>query len=504
MKGPLSEPPEVEGPDRSNSDEWHCHNGRCAEGCREQTLEWPLKLSTVILLPCSFLTLSLSLMSMLMREHGVVDAAALFCTSPPVRNKVVFRKSLPQKHDSPPSAEGMMLHRFPIPSAFAYDESLSSRRAVLFSAPTNGDVSDSRKSDGNEKYNDDDDDESKVAFRSQDESGIFGSAQTVTREVLGTKNVNDTPLNEHGNRKEWDVYVCQSKPCLERGAGATLDAFVGLAPFEKVTVHPAILNKAKGKGPNVRCIERGASGRAFEVNNVDSVDKVYRILTRHMNVEGVDSAACECLRWNYRGNEHFEKGELSEAIEAYDKAIATGYADQEGVVLLMRATAYLKRASIHKKKLQEVVSELTRAVPDPFSLQILYGEADMNPPLSNIILQRIMNDCKNQEKKFQQTKYRHGMYQYALLRAAQDSLRATQLLPNYAKTWLRAGEILAELWKLKESAQYYEKAIELDPALADTLTPVIERLKRRQEFLDNARTYGYAEDTLRLALDVAG
>jgi hypothetical protein len=50
--------------------------------------------------------------------------------------------------------------------------------------------------------------------------------------------------------------VDQSKQSLERGASATLDAFVGLAPPE-VRVIPAILAKQKGtkaKGPIVRCI----------------------------------------------------------------------------------------------------------------------------------------------------------------------------------------------------------------------------------------------------------
>lgn len=107
-------------------------------------------------------------------------------------------------------------------------------------------------------------------------------------------------------------------------------------------------------------------------------------------------------------------------------------------------------------------------------------------------------------KKFLQTKYYHGLYEYALLHATQDSLRATQLLPNYAKTWLRAGDSLAELRKLKESAQYYEKALELDPSLSNTLRPIIERLKKSQEFLDKARANGWTEDTLRVALAVTG
>lgn len=314
------------------------------------------------------------------------------------------------------------------------------------------------------------------------------------------------------NKQEWDIYICQSKACIDRGAGATLDAFIGLAPPDKVSIHPAILSKTKGKGPNVRCLHRTDDGQSFEVNNVDSVDKVYRILTKHMNIEGINASACASLKWNYRGNEHLEKGEISEAINAYNKAIKAfpvgtvphRYVDQEGIILLMRATAYLKRAAVNRRELQIVVRDLTKAVPDPAKLRTLYSEVTKIPSLSNPIFKRVLEDCKSQDKKFQNTKYWHGLYQFALLHAAQDSLRATQLLPDYAKTWLLAGEILAELWKLKESSQYYEKAIELDSSLADTLRPVIERLQKRQDFLDNARAYGCSEDTLRLALDVAG
>jgi len=321
----------------------------------------------------------------------------------------------------------------------------------------------------------------------------------------------------------WDVYVCQSKPCKERGAGATLDAFVGLVrPGGTVTVHPAILSRAKGKGPVVRCIARveeyelhggGEDGapakddgkvRAFEVQNVDSVDKVYRILTKHMDIEGIDSSAAECLKHNYEGNAHLERGELSRAIESYDRAVATGYAPQEGVVLLMRSTAYLKRAFRHQSELKMAVSDLAEAVPRKGSVAALYGVASAHPSLAVSAFHRVAAECKSQDAKFRRIKYRHGLYEYALLRAARDALRSTQLLPTYAKTWLRAGDALAELRKLREAAQYYERAMELDGELAETLRPVVERLGRSQDFLDRARTNGWSEDTLRLALDVAG
>lgn len=133
----------------------------------------------------------------------------------------------------------------------------------------------------------------------------------------------------------------------------------------------------------------------------------------------------------------------------------------------------------------------------------MYSVAESNPSLAKGIFQKVMMDTKAQDKKFRLTKYRHGLYEYSLLHAAQDSLRSTQLLPHHAKTWLRAGDALAELRKLKESALYYEKAMELDPTLRGRLEPVIERLNRSQEFLDRARGW-WSSDTLRLALDVAG
>lgn len=105
----------------------------------------------------------------------------------------------------------------------------------------------------------------------------------------------------HSKKDKWIVYVCQSKQSLQLGAGATLGAFVGLAPQNDVTICPAILSKTKGKGPSVRCIYQGKddngdasdgenegafkSSKSFEVNNVDSVEKVYVILTKYMNIK---------------------------------------------------------------------------------------------------------------------------------------------------------------------------------------------------------------------------
>lgn len=308
---------------------------------------------------------------------------------------------------------------------------------------------------------------------------------------------------------KWDVYVCQSRPCKERGASATLDAFQSLAPPDVVQVHPAYLHKTKAKGPNIRCIQRmispngTKSPKAFEVNNVNDIDKVYRILTEHMGITNISVAARDCLKYTYQGNAHLEKNELAHAISSYNAALNTGYDAQEGIVLLLRATAYLKRAFQHQAELRKSVQDLAETVPDPEHLGRLYNLAAQHPSLSKPLFQKVLTDTKKQDGKFRQTKFRHGLYEYALLHAAQDSLRSTQILPHHAKTWLRAGDALAELRKLKESAMYYQKAIDLDPTLKDRLEPVIERLERSQRFLDKAKGW-WSSDTLRLALDVAG
>ena len=270
-----------------------------------------------------------------------------------------------------------------------------------------------------------------------------------------------------------------------------------------INIHPAILSRSKSKGPNVRCIQRTPPYKAFEVNNVNDIDKVYRILTKHMAITNISKKAKDCLKYTYKGNAHLEKNELSQAIQSYNTALEQKYDSQEGIILLLRATAYLKRAFQHQEVLRQTVADLGMTVADPVVLGKLYSLAEANPSLAKCIFHKVSMDAKAQDKKFRLTKYRHGLYEYALLHAAQDSLRSTQLLPHHAKTWLRAGDALAELRKLKESALYYEKAMELDPTLRSRLEPVVDRLNRSQDFLDRAKGW-WGNDTLRLALDVAG
>ena len=91
--------------------------------------------------------------------------------------------------------------------------------------------------------------------------------------------------------EDWIVFVDHSKPSLEKGAAATLDAFLSLAPASRVTVKAAFLPKQPKSGgqPWVRCVSVEKS-IAMEIFGVDSVDKVYRILTKHMGL-GVSANA---------------------------------------------------------------------------------------------------------------------------------------------------------------------------------------------------------------------
>lgn len=327
----------------------------------------------------------------------------------------------------------------------------------------------------------------------------------------------------------WDVFVSQSSnKNKEKGVIPTssiTQAFTSLAPSaDAVRTYPVIFNKQnkqKGKGHTVRCIQRKRTARgsesknnnedivsALEIGNVDSVDKVYRIMTEHMKLGEINPKACECMKCYFQGNQSLEDGESSNAIALYNRALSAAKKQPlsqlpKGSILMKRASAYLKRAAKHRSILRTLVKDLTDTVPSASTMKILYQTASSHSALSSSIFQRLAGDSKLNTAKFRQIRYRHDMYEFALLHAVQDSLQSTQLLPKNAKAWLLAGECLAELRKLKESNQYYERALEIDPSMEQTLKGVMDKNRVSQEFMDAARASGFSGDTLRLALDVA-
>ena len=302
---------------------------------------------------------------------------------------------------------------------------------------------------------------------------------------------------------------------------------------ETITAHPVIFqnnnnNKQKGKGHTVRCIQRKRTTSeilsAFEVTNVDSVDRVYRIMTQHMKLNGINIKICECMTSYIEANRYLEEGEINLAITLYDQALATAAATissgglmntssppstsqqqlpLRGSILMKRARAYLRRATNHRVILRTLVKDLSDTSQPIKSIMMLYQSTVAHPQLSSSIFNRIAGDTKVQAAKYKQVKYRHDMYEFALLHAVQDSLEATQLISHNVNSWLLAGECLAELRKLKESNQYYHRALEIDPSMKETLINVMEKNRCGQEFMDTARANGFSGDTLRLALDVA-
>ena len=326
-------------------------------------------------------------------------------------------------------------------------------------------------------------------------------------------------------QKSWDVYVTNpSNKNKEKGAASSssiIEAFISLSP-DRVEVYPANWkkqNKSKGKGPTVRCIKRKRGDfsnlnsnediiSAFEVINVDSVDKVYHIITQHMKLDNINRRACECLTSYFEGNERLENGTPSQAITLYNRALSIVHENTkdrlpQGSILMKRSQAYLKRASNHLTLLRLLVKDLSDTIPDATTLQILYQTSCVNPSLAQSIFARLSADSKDHQIKFRSVRYRHDMYEFALLHAVQDSLQATQLLPNNSNAWSLAGECLAKLRKFKESTQYYLKAVELDSGFATEFKDVVERNKNMMEFMKAARDGGFSSDMLRLALDVA-
>jgi tetratricopeptide (TPR) repeat protein len=343
--------------------------------------------------------------------------------------------------------------------------------------------------------------------------------------------------------QEWIIYVDQSKASLDRGGTATLDALVGLVPPTKVQIVPCILPKNtnnKKKAPWIRCLSTTRGGTPnLDIGGVDSVDKCYRVLTKHLQVKNVSLQVCECLKYKYVGNNFLEDGKVSAAIDAYQKALAScpkNNQKQQGVILLLRSSAYFQQAKSHKTILQKAVNEwklprtaiLQAMVQDATSLSGSGGTS----AVSMSFLQMLTRNGTKQKAQLRKVQYRHGLYQNSLLQAAQDSLKATELLPTYSTAFLRAGETLDELWRIKESRQYYEKAMELlqkrqeqflkddrqallekdgednnEDTLATSisnLNSVFQNLDLRQMVLDQALSnQDWPKDSVRLALDVA-
>jgi tetratricopeptide (TPR) repeat protein len=187
--------------------------------------------------------------------------------------------------------------------------------------------------------------------------------------------------------------------------------------------------------------------------------------------QGVSLKNCEALKYKYMGNTFLEEGKIVSAIDAYQKALdrCDNNPKQRGVVLLLRASAYLQQAQTHQQILQKAVREwklpqqplLKAMLEDAIALSDTIKSSKKNSNTASIsldIMDKLASNGSLRTAQLRKIQYRHGLYQNSLLQAARDSLEATELLPNYLLSHKTAGECLVELWRIREARQYYEKA----------------------------------------------
>jgi hypothetical protein len=163
------------------------------------------------------------------------------------------------------------------------------------------------------------------------------------------------------------------------------------------------------------------------------------------------------------------------AIDAYDNALTTDVSARGNHLRCepQRTCSVPVRTNGSSR---EIVNEPIGMVPDT-SVRSMYEEASFNwllvtqPSKSH----RTYGDARG--NSFVEHNIDTVLYQYAL--AAQDTPGATQLMPTYATSWIQ-GE--SEPWKPKVLSTMNEQSSSMR-LLADSLVPVIERLRKRQELL---------------------
>ncbi len=153
---------------------------------------------------------------------------------------------------------------------------------------------------------------------------------------------------------------------------------------------------------------------------------------------------------------------------------------------------------------EETSPSPSSSAPDLVDEKYEIRENDAQTAVRLSVLRKLQTNGSLRKAQLRKIQYRHGLYQTSLLQATRDSLRATEVLPSYPTAWLRAGELLSDLWKIKESKQYYEKALSIDESLEESMSPFLIELEARQELVDRTRdNKEWPEDSLQLALDVA-
>eukprot|EP00981_Chlorochromonas_danica_P005052 scaffold1016_cov175-Ochromonas_danica.AAC.10 len=321
------------------------------------------------------------------------------------------------------------------------------------------------------------------------------------------------------------VFVCTNKYCRDKGSDATMATFTFLTPSTIPVVAVNCLGRCN-KGPNVRVLT--PQGGFVEATMVRSVEKVVELLQSTLHID-INMTSADVLRLNYEGNIYLRSGEVDQAIECYDKALSLGDKEQEGVLLVMRGTALLQRAYACRLRYKDIANVAQVILP---SYEMLVKVLEMLSTSSsnqhvvlellqrvNGLYQQLDQSPRWAEGKAMWPEPREGsipttindllgkmiltwsLYENALLRALQDLLTATVLLPGFAQAWRRAGDALAESQKLRSAIEYYEVALQLEPELSEVVVPVISRLHVLERLEEKAEALGWPSEMVQALLD---
>ncbi|CBJ28575.1 conserved unknown protein [Ectocarpus siliculosus] len=271
---------------------------------------------------------------------------------------------------------------------------------------------------------------------------VLGADSPVTSAAVAEagrgKDKDSLEWSEVGTECQKRVYICTNRWCMEKGSAATLGSFVGLAPEGEVLVQGVNCLGRCNKGPNVRV--RQETGNWLEFNRIENVERVYKILRDYLGAD-VSKEAALCLKYNFLANAALNRNEVTLAIDYYDKAIDTGYADQQGVLLVrtscgregswcgtvvddevMRATAFIQRAYSHGRALTELLQKVVVDRPTQTTLDVLHELWEASGASARmVLLGKFAQDCEGRGSLYQKTKFRYGLYEFALLRVGEIS-----------------------------------------------------------------------------------
>jgi tetratricopeptide (TPR) repeat protein len=173
-------------------------------------------------------------------------------------------------------------------------------------------------------------------------------------------------------------------------------------------------------------------------DRLPSIQQVYDVFTSQLGIR-INQSSADCLKLNFQGNAHLDKNEVDRAIECYDKAIPLSHRGQEGVLRVMRSTAYLQRAYTHFMQFRELVEQAAQPLPDQAFLAFLQATHASSPFLVLPVLAHLSRAYQARDRLYRLTKFQFSLFEFAVHKACHDALTATHILPHFTKSWIRAG-----------------------------------------------------------------